>query len=438
MSLIFVHLSDIHFGQEKGGHLHINDDVKEQLLLDAREYVSQLSNKKAEGIIISGDIAYGGKSSEYDAAGKWLDRLTAAVGCEITAVQIVPGNHDIDLGELTPITQHIIDDIIEKGEAALDSYLERESDRELIYKRFHAYRIFAEAYDCPLDSEGRISKDHIFEIAPDRRLKFLGLNTALICSKSPKENGGLILGKRQHVIPVEPGLETVVIAHHPLNWIQDSKEAGRYIKNRARVFISGHEHMPSHKIENVDAVTDLVTLASGATAPPTANDEYNYCYNILEFEWLEEEDALVLNIYGRTWDYENLKFVSDKVHFTNGTQCYKIKCPNFKKLVRSAKPIIDKSIIERENLDKDAFKDSMEITKEGVMEEEKEVHFVLLKFFRDLSSAERLSLLIELGAIPDNWNSSLTHGVERSAFNKLVQDGRLQQIHDKINQILQK
>ncbi|GAA3773102.1 metallophosphoesterase [Flavobacterium ginsengiterrae] len=438
MSLIFVHLSDIHFGQEKGGSLHINDDVKERLLDDARTEVMKLSKQKADGVIISGDIAYGGKLIEYEIAGKWLDRLTAAVGCEITDVQVVPGNHDIDFDEITPITQSVIDEIIEKGDEALDKFLDREADRELIYRRFHGYRTFAEGYDCPLDSEGRVSKDHIFELAPNRRIKFLGLNTALICSKSEKEEGGLILGKRQHVIPIEPGLETIVIAHHPLNWIQDSNAAGRYIRKRARVFISGHEHMPSHKLEQTNEDADLVSLASGAAAPPKADDQYNYCYNILEFQWLEEEDALLLNIHGRMWDYDNVEFISDGNHFNNGLASYKIRCPNFRKEAGTEVNKISLQNIQHKCDEVSVNLDVKETPKEYSMGEEAEINLVLLKFFRDLTSGERLSLLIELGAIPNTWNETLTHGTERSAFNKLLAAGKLEQVHDKINQILHK
>jgi metallophosphoesterase superfamily enzyme len=105
MSHIYIHLSDIHFGQEKGGDLYIHDDIKEQILTDAREYVIGLKNEKADGVIVSGDIAYAGKQQEYVNAGKWLDRLTAAVGCDVTNVQVVPGNHDIDREKITAITQ---------------------------------------------------------------------------------------------------------------------------------------------------------------------------------------------------------------------------------------------------------------------------------------------------------------------------------------------
>src|SRR6218665_2736629 len=99
-SVAFVHLSDIHFGQEKNGFVHINDDIKEQLIEDVRTVVMDLPNRKAAGILVTGDLAFSGKKSEYDLAGAWLDRLTAAAGCDRTAVMMVPGNHDIDLSTI--------------------------------------------------------------------------------------------------------------------------------------------------------------------------------------------------------------------------------------------------------------------------------------------------------------------------------------------------
>ena len=41
MPLTYVHLSDIHFGQEKGAELIIHDDVKDRLVEDAKELGGQ-------------------------------------------------------------------------------------------------------------------------------------------------------------------------------------------------------------------------------------------------------------------------------------------------------------------------------------------------------------------------------------------------------------
>ena len=46
MSAIFVHLSDIHFGQEKDGSpIIVNADAKERLIDDAHTEVAKLGGK---------------------------------------------------------------------------------------------------------------------------------------------------------------------------------------------------------------------------------------------------------------------------------------------------------------------------------------------------------------------------------------------------------
>ena len=248
MPIAFVHLSDIHFGQEKGSELIIHDDVKNCLIEDAVRLVKTHANGCATGLIVTGDIAYAGKYEQYQCAAKWLDSFAKAINCNKTAVQIVPGNHDIDRDQISAGCELMLDKIIAKGEEALDVFLEDELDREALYRRFKAYRSFAEGYNCPLDSVGGISSRFSLEVAPGRTLCFIGLNSALICS-GKDQKGRLLLGARQHVLPRETGQELVVLCHHPLDWLQDSDDARNYVRSRARVFVSGHEHNPSVNVE---------------------------------------------------------------------------------------------------------------------------------------------------------------------------------------------
>ena len=95
----FVHVSDIHFGQEKqNGTVVARDDVRAELLNDCRTRENKLG--PADSILVTGDVAFSGKKDEYTRAGKWLDELTKAVGCRGTSVFVVPGNHDVDLDEI--------------------------------------------------------------------------------------------------------------------------------------------------------------------------------------------------------------------------------------------------------------------------------------------------------------------------------------------------
>ena len=150
MSIGFVHLSDIHFGQERGGQVRIHDDVKASLIEDVGVAVKHLEAGRATGIIVTGDIAFGGRQSEYALAATWLDSVADAAGCDRTSIQVVPGNHDIDRSQITPATEMMLNRIAEEGETALDEFLGDEADRELLFRRFSAYRPFAAAYRCAL------------------------------------------------------------------------------------------------------------------------------------------------------------------------------------------------------------------------------------------------------------------------------------------------
>jgi GTPase-associated adaptor domain len=61
---------------------------------------------------------------------------------------------------------------------------------------------------------------------------------------------------------------------------------------------------------------------------------------------------------------------------------------------------------------------------------------ILLRFFRDLSPTQRLAVLVELKALPDEWRDPLTHSVERQVVDSLAKRGRLAELDAAINKIM--
>lgn len=433
MSVGFVHLSDIHFGQEKDGTLWVHNDVKERLVDDVRAVAKTLKTGRAAGIIVTGDIAYSGKADEYKAAGAWLDRVAEAAGCEITDIQVVPGNHDIDHNEITALTEIMLKQIADQGESALDRFLKADADRELLFRRFSAYQPFAAAYRCPLDTNGELAQERVAELAPGRSIRFIRLNSALVCSKKDEE-GRLLLGARQRVLNEKPGEELVVLSHHPVHWFQDSDDALLYIRNRARVFISGHEHDPSVKTENVEDGRDLMMLAAGATIPPSAKGKYTYCYNFIEFAWCSQDDALIVKVYPRSWVNDKKKFDADDVRLGGKARNHTLASPNFRGASYGpARP---------PQLNTDGASETVLIKPDEQPARVKEESvadtypLLLLRFFRDLSPAQRIGALASLGALPPNWNGALSEPFERRAFDGLVTAGRSNEIWNVIKEIL--
>jgi hypothetical protein len=436
MAVAFIHLSDIHFGQEKGSAVIVHDDVKERLIEDAADLVKNQAGGQATGVIVTGDIAYGGKPAEYQIAADWLDRLTAAIGCAKTAVQVVPGNHDIDRDAISSGCRLMLEGIIADGEAKLDAFLANELDREVLYGRFAAYRPFAEGYNCSMDRSGGRASDRSFELVPGRTLRFIGLNSALICSANDQE-GRLLLGTRQLVLPRAAGEELVVLCHHPLHWLQDSDEARRYVRSRARVFISGHEHDPSLNVENIKDGCDLMTLAAGATVPPKAEGRYTYTYNLLIFDWDADTNGLNVTIMPRAWSPENTEFDADDVRLGGHKPTVVLGCPNFRgangisraAAVPTVTPMVEKIEVGllAEGKPADGYHGGEAMADPFPL--------LLLRFFRDLSPAQRLAVLVKLKALPDEWRDPLTHAIERPVVDALAKAGRLAELEAAINEI---
>lgn len=445
MAAIFVHLSDIHFGQERDDIVHIHDDVKQQLIADATEVIGDLPGGVAQGILVTGDIAYSGKRAQYEDAGRWLDALAESIGCPIHRVQMVPGNHDVDRDKLSIGGSHLLDYIRAGGAAEYERVVDNPADRASLLARFEDYGRFSCGYDCALDGEVRFATNLRIELAPGRWIRFIRKNSALLCHGTERDDAPeLMIGARQFTIPRNAGEENVVLVHHPLNWYKDADEVRQYVRSRARVFISGHEHNPKVMIDPVDDGCDVMMLAAGAAVPFKSNEVYTYTYNIIEFDWDEGADALAVTMHPRAWNPAGTCFEADHRRLGGSEPRFTLGSPNFRKCKRpdadglatdghgpvagggpAPKPVVEHVAAELA----EGETPPMPPPVEGY-------ELALLRFFRDLLENERLRILVELDAIPADSDERMTQGVERKLFDWLVREGRLPEVNRMIDRLI--
>lgn len=439
MAAIFVHVSDIHFGQERDHVVHIHDDVKKELVADAVEVISGLPAGSAQGILVTGDIAFSGKAEQYTAAGQWLDNLAEGIGCPIHQVQMIPGNHDLDRDKLSVGGSKLLEFIRAGGPAEYEKVIANDNDRATLFSRFEEYGRFSIGYNCGLDEEAKYATNLRIAVGPDRWIKFVRLNSSLLCHGEERDDQPeLVMGERQFVIPRHVGEENVVLAHHPLNWYKDAADVLQYVRSRARVFISGHEHNPKVKIEQVEEGCDVMMLAAGAAVPFKSNDIYTYTYNIIEFDWDGSTDSLVITIYPRAWNPLKTCFEADDKRLGGKEPRFTLGSPNFKKV--GPAPVPHKTDVGGGAV---AFE---RVPAEGVEAIAGETlpmppnaegyELTLLRFFRDLYESERLKLLVELEAIPAESNERINQGVERRLFDWLAREGRLPEIISMIDRLI--
>lgn len=441
MSAVFVHISDIHFGQERDERIYIHNDVKRELIKDAGNEVRKLAGGAAHGILVTGDIAHSGSHQEYNAAAGWLDSLAEAVGCQIHRIQMVPGNHDVDRAKMSAGAGHLLDDIRQGGAEAYERILSNDIDRAALFARFEAFAQFAEGYDCPLDTEGRYSTNLLVELAPGRALRFVRMNSSLLCrGKENDEEPELMVGARQFTVERTPGEETVVLIHHPLNWYKDSEDAARYLQSRARVMISGHEHNPKVQVKPVKQGTDFMMLAAGATVPFKSDENYTFSYNIIEFAWDSEADALAVTVHPRSWNFNETCFESDEVrlggkeprfvlgspNFRNGSHQPRKKSGTVEAISAKIEPIVE--IVAALNTEAQPV----------VPPEDAGYRLVLLRFFRDLTEGDRLRVLVDLKAIDTDSDEPVTQATERKLLDWLVSKGRISEVSTMIENLISK
>ncbi|WP_186057780.1 metallophosphoesterase [Burkholderia gladioli] len=447
MPAVFVHVSDIHFGQEKGDRVQIHDDVKQQLIADAKEVIARIAGGAAHGILVTGDIAQSGKWKEYEDAGKWLDELALNIGVEIHRVQMVPGNHDLDRSKLSFSGRQILDYIRAGGSDEYEDILNNPTDRAALFARFEDYDRFSFGYNCPLNNEGAFASEMEVSLAPGRMIRFIRFNSALLCHGPERdEHPELVIGARQFVIPRTPGVENIVLVHHPLNWYKDQEQVRDYIRSRARVFISGHEHDPKVSVENVEAGSDLMMLAAGATVPFKSDDIFTFTYNIIEFDWDEQIDGLSVTMHPRAWNPRRTCFEADERRLGGKSPNFRLACPFFQMVDR---PDVPKAAQRPDASGADKAARSAEPTIAMVPMESPEggpqpmplrvegYETVRLRFFRDLLEGERLRILLELDALPENSDERMSQGLERRLLDLLVRQGKLEDIKKMIDQLVE-
>ena len=328
----FLHLSDIHFGQEKDGTLVKHDRVRDALIVDVKKLATERG--PASRILVTGDISYSGKMEEYKVATEWLEKLTKVCGCEETHVSPIPGNHDCDVKAISHQAKMIQAKFRlsspEQVQADLHGINQDGEDANPFLPKLQAYREFARGYDCDFESPSRPLWTRLFDLPGDIKLRFLGLTSVQVSDLTDKA-GNIVLGNEQYAIAEEENVINVVMVHHPLNWFIDKVEAEQHLHNNARVIMVGHEHMLNIQ-KTVDAFTkkEWLVIYAGATNPP--EKAYAYTYNWLEFSCEERngQQHLIVEAFPRVWVQQNVRFDADRARLGASGESVKIEiaCPH--------------------------------------------------------------------------------------------------------------
>lgn len=314
--LSFIHLSDIHFQKFSGDAYDLDDDLRNELVIDlSKNFPKSISS--ASGILICGDIAFSGQKKEYDIASGFLEQVCQQVSLEPSRIFCVPGNHDVDqritrgsLG-LKSLQQAIEMAERQEAEKLLGEICRNPLDAQTLCASIECYNAFATKYRCGFTEnivvwEQNMPLDHI------RTLCIVGMNSTLISSERDHEDRTTERPMRISLSQIPKRREDTIflsLCHHPPTcWIDPDGKLQNKMDARVAVQLYGHKHL-----QTVQRTKQGIAVGSGATHPVRTETDWIPRYNWLTLEIGQKtgKDVLTVRIYPRVLNKEETAFIID-------------------------------------------------------------------------------------------------------------------------------
>lgn len=246
-----LHLTDLHFGQEPPGSP--SRLAQRVITLEAlRDTLAELRGPaRPDVVVVSGDVGWAGRPSDYAAAAEWLRSLFSVLELAPERLVVCPGNHDLDRAEA---------EVLDRPEAATRAdHLLRVEKLVQISRPFAAFEAFAREIGTPPLRVGE-TESYLVGHRQLCGLHFVVANTAWFC-RDDEDRGKLFFGLPQLEVMEAAGQLlrpaeydraelTVAVLHHPETWLKDDETTayeGRpatysYLAQRSHLLLSGHTH----------------------------------------------------------------------------------------------------------------------------------------------------------------------------------------------------
>src|SRR5581483_3776825 len=241
--LVLVHLSDIHLSEgEITGTQDLDVDIRKKLRADLSTSALPLQNG-VDGVLITGDIAYAGKTAEYTSAHDWLKDLCAHIKCPPSHVWVVPGNHDVSWATTS---QSILDmhEVIRNTDppGRLRDRLADTAAANALLEPFVAFNVFARPYESRTQPDAVAWESDELVLNDGSTLRLRGLNSALVSDKRDKALGKpcQVVGEKQvQLSDDDDAVCYLTLCHHPPAWLHDQTSVEDHLNNRARIQLYG-------------------------------------------------------------------------------------------------------------------------------------------------------------------------------------------------------
>jgi calcineurin-like phosphoesterase family protein len=313
MSMItLVHLSDIHFSpRDDLSQFDLDQQIRRALLEDLERDPAKTGHY--DGVLITGDIAFGGKLEEYRRAQVWLDELFHRTGVRAASTYIVPGNHDIDRDYVQPEFP-LWDSHVRLRETAdpvvWNDLIAKQLQRDPLHTMLaplKGYNDFAQGYGC-LTKPDQLAWTRLFDKSFDggRQLRLHGLNSALISDKGDAPGKLLVSQFQTSHFEHTNGVVDVVLCHHPPEWLMDKAAVRDALRAFAPLALFGHEHSA-----RIASDAKQIQLFAGAVQPSRRDPgDWLPTYHVVQLGVAEggNQSELTVRVVTQEFDKQNYRF----------------------------------------------------------------------------------------------------------------------------------
>ena len=286
--LTILHISDTHF--------KYNDDLTDSKFTAFFKCISRLAETEWEkekslpgAVIFSGDLAFSGQVEEYAIAETFFNRVLKEFKVDRERLFVIPGNHDVNWGRITPQQEKQIQEIrLDRPGEDLDRFFVDGDLLKPFMEKFCGYQAFSKGYlHKPFNEE----EHHFVESVKvgELLIAVAGFNSAWLVTPHEGEQGEIRL-QLLGLPPLEktlPQLETadlkIALLHHPPHWLLQSTQSRVEwrLEQKADLILYGHQVKPSQRF-HVGGMEKIYCYIQGGPLHNTGG--WPSRFQLIEFE----------------------------------------------------------------------------------------------------------------------------------------------------------
>lgn len=288
MRLIILHLSDIHF-RETANPISRRD----------KEMISAISNQTpspdAVMIIVSGDIAFSGRSEEYAKATEFFSALETQIRGLNNKVELaflsVPGNHDCFLPETTVALRRVL---VEGIKPTIDTISPDPGILDQLLLAQESYFTFQDKVTSrPGAVDQRLCSTELIVLG-GIKIQVNLYNTSLLSQREETQTLKVPVAMFDLKIrPIGDVVLTLAILHHTNLWLEanNAVQFRRHIEQNADLVLSGHQHV-DHAFEKLNLDGQIALFLEGAALQDDFNPAAS-AFSMVEIELPERKQRVV-------------------------------------------------------------------------------------------------------------------------------------------------